>query len=653
MRKTVQQQNAQQTAGALKGLTSVATVSVILSAVAGPALLASKSAHAGEEDPMSADELANLSIEELANMEVISVTKQPEPAGQAAAALYVITANDIRRSGATSLPEILRLAPNLQVARIDARTYSITARGFGMANPNKLLVMIDGRSVYSPLHAAVFWDAQEVLPENIERVEVISGPGGTTWGANAVNGVINIITRDAAASATLVRGGLGTYERNVAVQQSGSLSDEAAYRVYAQGFERLRTFNANSQTKRDNWDGVQGGFRFDWNHEAHTSTVQGDIYRNRIELGNSRLAGENILGRWQYALAGDNSIQVQAYYDRAHREVPGSIGDENRTYDIEAHQALQWDDHKFIWGAGYRAADGTFTNVPNFFVRPASEHLDWANVFAQDTFSLSDNLKLTAGLKYEHSSYSGGEFLPSIRVTWLPQSQLTVWAAASRAVRTPSRTDRGLFQLSGTIPVLVGSNFQSETLNAYELGLRVEPSSSFSLSLAGYYNVYDDLRSVELSPRFTLPASFGNMMEGETYGLEGWANYTVTDTWRLSAGFSVIEKDLRFKPGSRDVVSGLKAAGNDPGHHFFLRSSLDVTNAIELDMTLRGVGELPDPRVSDYAALDARLGWRVTDEFEVWIKGENLLDRRHAEYGALPGRSELARTVYLGARWRP
>ena len=609
-------------------------------------------ARAEDASAVGAD-YAAMSIEDLAEVQISSVSKRPESLSQAAAAIYVITNEDIRRSGATSIPEMLRLAPNLEVAQINARSYSVTARGFGSASPNKLLVLIDGRAVYSPLHAAVFWDAQQVMAEDVDLIEVISGPGGTLWGVNAVNGVINIITRSASDTQGVAASvGTGNQESDFAARYGGSIGESLNYRLHVEGFDRLRTFTAAGPSARDGWRGIQGGFRVDWRDTADFLTLQGDFYGVAIDAGNSALDGQNVLGRWTHSWTGGGESEVQAYWDRANRFTPGSIGDVVNTYDIDLRHSLQVGKaHDLVVGGGYRRADGFFTNTPAVFILPAGRRLEWLNAFVQDTIALAPQWRLTAGAKYEHSSYSGSAFMPSVRLSWSPSDSTMLWAAISRAERGPSQLDRDFHQSSGRIAVVVAGNFQPEKLWAYELGYRTQLSRRVSLSVSTFYNDYSDLRSTELSPAGGLPATFGNVMEGHTYGVETWGTFGLTDWWRLSAGFTALHKSLHFKPGSRDV-SGLQAAGNDPGQWATLRSSISIGRALELDIDLREVGALPTPRVPAYGTLDARIGWHVTDHLDFSVRGTNLLNQRHVEFGAFPARSQIPRAIYASFQWR-
>lgn len=610
-------------------------------------------------------DLTALSIEELGNIEISSVTKTAEPLSQVPAAAYVITNDDVVRSGATHLPEMLRLAPNLQVAQIAAYQWAVTARGFNSAAADKLLVLIDGRTVYVPAFSGVYWDLQEVLPDNIARIEVVSGPAGTLWGANAVNGVINIVTQSAAATpgAVMHLGG-GNREKRGSLQYGGGAGD-LAYRAYVTGFvhdgESLTGAGADA---RDGWHRVQGGFRLDWDTGRDLVTVQGDLQRgseDQLATANQKIAGENVLARWTREMSAGSSLQVQAYYDRVYTSIPNFATNELRTYDLDLqHSFSVGNRHEIVWGGGYRVMSDHFPTVvsPTQQVEfvPESRTLDLANVFIQDTIRLTDALKIIPGIKLEDEPYTGLTALPSVRLSWIPAESHLVWLAASRAVRVPSRLDRDVRQRTGAVVTIDGGNMQTVKVIAYEAGYRTQIADRASLSISGFYNDYQDLRSAELT-NGGLPVVFANGMEGETYGVELWGNYQVTDWWRLTAGFNWLHKDLRFKPGSSGI-GGLQIAGNDPSTQVSLRSAMNVTDDLTFDLDFRRIGALPAPASPAYAELSARIGWRVSGSVEISLTGANLLHDHHAEFGTTAntlqvGRvgTRLPRSVFLDTRW--
>jgi iron complex outermembrane receptor protein len=609
-------------------------------------------AASAQAQPASRGGLADLSLEELANLEVTSVSRRPERLSDAPASIFVITSDDIRRSGATSLPEALRLAPSLHVARVDARQYAISARGFNSTVANKLLVLIDGRTVYTPLFSGVFWDAQDTLLEDIERIEVISGPGATLWGANAVNGVINVITKRATDTrGTLAYAGSGNEESGLGARHGLRLDNGGGLRVYGKGFNRDSTVRASGADVPDQWHGGQAGFRADWGAGSDSFTLQGDAYQGKADQaapGDVRISGGNVLARWQRQLAGGERVHVQAYVDNTHREIPGTFAERLDTYDIEFQHALAVGrDHLFAWGGGHRMARDRVTNTAALAFLPAKRDLNWTNVFVQDEYRLSDALRLAAGAKVEHNPYTGSELLPSLRLAWRLDESRLLWAAASRAVRAPSRIDRELFA-PGQPPFVVlagGPDFRSEISKVFEIGYRSQASTRASYSVTAFHSLYDHLRSIE-------GTVLGNRMEGESTGLEAWGKLQVTPRWRLSAGGTLLDQDLRLEPGSSDN-SGVSAAGNDPERQLSLRSAHELGAGRELDLLVRYVGALPAPAVPSYIAFDARYAWRPRAGLELSVSVQNLFDDQHAEFGSAASRAEIERGVFVKATWQP
>ena len=622
---------------------------------AGVALLLC-AAHAQAQSQPRGD-LADLSLEELSNLAVTSVSGRAEKLSGAAASIFVITGDDIRRAGATSLPEALRLAPNLQVARVDSARYAISARGFNGTVANKLLVLIDGRTVYTPLFSGVFWDAQDVMLEDVERIEVISGPGATLWGANAVNGVINVITQPAQATqGAQLGGGGGNLESGGAFRHGGALGADGHFRVYGMYFDRENTERADGSAVRDGWHKGQVGFRADWGGAGQGFTLQGDAYAGTLDQsqpGKASIDGMNLLGRWNQRLAGGSDLRLQAYWDRTERDIPGTFGEVLDIIDVEVqHGITPAAAHRVLWGGGYRHGRDRVRNSAALAFLPADKDLDWANVFVQDQIALGATLELTAGLKFESNEYTGWEHLPSLRMAWKPAADKLLWTALSRAVRAPSRLDRELFapgnppftQLAG------GPNFRSEISNVFEIGYRAQPSEALSYSITGFYHDHDHLRSLEPAPGGGF--ALGNLMEGTTQGIEAWGSYQMARTWRLSGGAVFLDQDLKRKPDSLDPT-GPSALGNDPEYQWMLRSSHNLAPRQELDLMLRRVGGLPQPSVPAYLAVDVRYGWRARRDLEVSLTVQNLSDSSHPESGAAPARSEFARGAFLMLRWTP
>jgi iron complex outermembrane recepter protein len=610
-------------------------------------LVAAAAAPAGALELAAVEELRRLSLEELVNLEITTVSRRPELLQDAAASVYVITSEEIRRSGANSLPEVLRLAPNLHIARQDARTYAVSARGFGtFLASNKLLVLIDGRSVYSPLHGGVFWDQQQVMLEDVERIEVISGPGGTLWGANAVNGVINVITRSAHGTlGGLVDGHLGNVDSGAAARYGVPRGERGAMRAYGQLFERGAT-RLPPGGERDRWRGRQAGFRLDLDGTRDSFTLQGDLFDNAGDLGRSRRGG-NILGRWRRDLGRTSAVEVQAYYDRVARR-DTATKDRLQTFDLQGqHNFAIGERHDIVWGAGLRIWEDTFTSItsPLAMTEPRRT-IQLGNVFVQDSIGLRDNLTLTLGTKVEYSSYTGVDYLPNARLAWRASDTALLWGAVSRAVRTPSRLDRDLFSPGFLDPA---PGFDSERLIAYELGYRGRPTPASSLSASLFYHDYDDLRALTINPETGL-LRLDNVLEGRTYGIESWADYQLTDWWRLGAGGRLMRSRFRLRPGGLDMSLD-QMRGNDPDIQVALRSHMDLPYGLELDLALRAVDRLPDPRVPGYVTADARLGWRPVEGLELSVAGFNLFGG-HAETGPPATRREVRRSVHVGARWR-
>jgi iron complex outermembrane receptor protein len=604
--------------------------------------------------------LKRLTLEQLMNLEVTSVSKRPEQLSQAASAIQLITQDDIRRSGATSLPEALRLASNLEVAQVDARQWAISARGFNSTTANKLLVLIDGRTVYTPLYSGVFWDVQDVPLRDIDRIEVISGPGATLWGANAVNGVINITTKGARDTPGLdVSGGGGTELRGFGgARYGGAVGSTVHYRVYGKASSRDRTVLSSGQGGRDDWHTWQGGFRLDGGgdaSEANQLTLQGDLYGGRFAQpspGHVGVNGGNLLGGWSHVFSATSEARLQLYYDRTHRDIPGTFAEDLETYDVDfQHRAVLARRHDVVWGFGYRLINDHVGNSAVLAFLPPHVRRQWFTGFVQDEIALlPDRLHLTLGTKVEHNDYTGYEVQPSGRVSWTPARGGALWAAVSRAVRAPSRIDRELFAPAQPPYFLVGDpKFGSEVLLAYELGYRVQAEDRLSVSVATFYHRYDHLRSVEMAnPPAPFPIVLGNGLKGKSYGAELTADYRVTNAWRLRGGYTEMRVRTDAKPGSTDTTR----ASSDPDRQLSLRSSLDLPAEFKLDADARYIGEIKNQQVPAYGEFDLRVAWQPVAALELSIVGQNLLHRRHAEFGAPAARHEIERGVYGRIEWQ-
>jgi iron complex outermembrane receptor protein len=545
---------------------------------------------------------------------------------------------------------VLRLAPNLQVQQIDASQYAITARGFnGPETANKLLVLIDGRTIYTPLQSQVFWNLHSPLLEDIGQIEVISGPGGTLYGPNAVNGVVNITTRDAQDTmGTLLRGTVGAYERTAAIRHGLPIGSSGAARVYANWHDREDLADGVGFEGNDAFRGWQAGFRADFGSEADHVTVQGDMFDNeaeRLEADGNR--GHNLLARWSKTLTPASSFQVQAYYDDFQREFI-LVRDSLQTFDLEAQFNATSGAHDLVVGGGIRTTRDEFINNLNEFnLDPASRRLWVYNAFVQDRIRLSPELALTVGTKLERSSFTGFQFLPNVRIAWQPNEQNLVWGAVSRAVRTPSRIDRQLTAL----PILTpATGFRSEKLVAFEAGYRGQPLSHSNFSVSVFFNLYDDIRTTELAPGGGLPIRFGNSLQGETYGIEAWSNTQLATWWRLSLGAATIWKNFNVDEGKVDIA-GRAALGNDPTYQLLARTHVEITARLQATLGARLIDEIETaPAIGGYVEADARLAYRVSDGLELYVAGRNLLHRDHDESNDRNQAQLIQRSLFAGTR---
>jgi len=615
-------------------------------------------------------DLADLSIEELANIQVMSVSKRPERLQDAPAAVFVITADDIRRSGADTLPEALRLAPNLHVARINGYGYSISARGMNSGASvlsNKLLVLVDGRSVYTPLFSGVFWDAQEVLLEDVERIEVVSGPGGVLWGLNAVNGVINITTRSArdTQGGMVAAHGANDGTAGAAFRQGGTSDGGVAWRAYGKYTRRDDSDRVGGGRIDDRYRRAMLGARADWEQGGDAFTVIGNVYQGRLDqpqpgeiavpggpsdLDRVRSDGANLSARWQRALDDGGNIAVQAYLDHTVREAPPLFTERLTTADLQFQHTLpSADGHDIVWGANYRHSRDRVGNSRYVAFLPAHTTQRWGSLFIQDEITLRDDWRLTLGARAEYNHYTGTEFLPSARLSWRLSPQHALWASASRTVRAPSRLDVDAW-VPGQAPYILrgGPEVQSEVARVLELGYRGQPAPTLSYTVTLYHHDYDHLRTQETNPTRSYVV-FASLMEGSASGIEAWGNWQPMPRWRLSAGWTALHQRLRLKARGTDLA-GLATARRDPSHTLQLRSSFTIDDAREIDVTVRRVGEMPASRVASYTALDARFGWRLRPGLALSLVGENL-NGGHAEFGSSTYWAEFERRVGVKLRW--
>jgi iron complex outermembrane receptor protein len=603
---------------------------------------------------LAAGNLADLTLEQLGNIEVTLATRRAQPLSDVPASAYVISSEDIRLSGATSLPEALRLAPTLQVARADANQYAISARGFNNVLANKMLVMIDGRVVYSPLFSGVFWEAQGVMLEDVDRIEVVSGPGGTLWGTNAMNGVINVVTRSAEETqGPLIAAGAGNHDTVVGARIGVAPGSKGHLRMYGQFSSRDDTERSNDLDLPDASDRLQAGFRGDWGDASTAMTLQGDLYHGNITQPASPtsdttrvVSGGNVLGSWTRSYKAGSQLRVQGYFDYTEREQPGAINESLQNWDIQGqHSFRPASKHDVVWGAEYRyQADRTASLTPLVGFLPADRDLRTASLFGQDVVALHERVELTGGIRFERNEFTDWEILPNARLAWKPRDAQLLWAAASRAVRAPSRIDREFFSPLTTPHFVLagGPAFDSEVAKVLELGYRDQPTEDLSFSVTGFHHDYDRLRSLTASPDGPV---FANGIEGKNTGVEIWGSYRASTAWRFTAGWVQQSIDLEVAPG-HSALGGTGTLGNDPKSWGQLRSVLALGD-VDLDAAVRYMGRLPDPEVPSYATLDARVGWHAKKDFEVSLSGWNLTGGSHPEWGIPGARPEFERSVFF------
>lgn len=654
----------------------------------------------------SGSELMNLSLEELMEVEVTSIGRKLQKVSEAPAAVYVIHQEDIRRSGATSIPEALRLAPGLSVARIDGSTWAVASRGFNGRFLNKLQVLIDGRSVYSPPFSNVNWDMQDTLLEDIERIEVVRGPGGTLWGANAVNGVINVITKKAKdTQGTLVKAGFGTEEEGFAALRYGDkLNERADYRAFVKYFNRgtlhKRDYGYLGQGKaHDDWNAFRGGFRLDGAvGNRDDFTLQGEIYSgtdgqmdqlwpldpdvsyNQRVVSDTPYAGGFVLVRWQRQLADGGDLSLQAYYDHSYRDEQVLGKTEWDVFDVDfQHRFFLAQRQEVLWGLGYRLLRDEVTDGDLVTFNDGSANDQLFSFFVQDEISLvPKKLRLLLGSKFEHNDYTGFEYQPNARLVWTPYKQHTLWGAVSRAVRTPSRMENSgdilytvlqpnLF-FPSPLPIKVeidgSKDFDSEKSLSYELGYRFMPGGGFSLDAALFYTRYRDHRSAEALPPVFDPAPTNhllftleeeNKLEGDTWGFEVAIDWHLRPWWRLQGNYSLLKLNLSPKSDSNDYISAWLYEESSPQQQCSLRSSFDLGRHWDLDLWLRYVDKVSVyfTDVDDYLTLDVRLAWRPAAGLELALVGQNLLENEHAEFQVEFGRAatNVPRGFYGQIKW--
>ncbi len=653
----------------------------------------------GPGGPQNVPDVTTMSLEDLMNLQVTSVSKRTQKVADAAAAIFVITQEDIRRMGATSIPDALRMVPGLQVAQIDENKWAIGSRGFNGRFDNKLLVLIDGRSVYTPLFSGVYWNVQDVMLEDVDRIEVIRGPGATLWGANAVDGVINIITKSAKnTQGGLLTAGAGSQEATAEGARYGAkVGDNTYYRVYGKYFDWYPSIDSTGATASDGWHAIRSGFRVDSSvATADSITVQGDIYHDDFGEtltvpsltsptfsstypNNNLNSGGDLLGRWNHSFA-RSSTSLQMYYDRTNLFFPTIFSDHESVYDVDfQHDIHLGESQELVWGLGYRSIQDVNASTFTVAVQPDQSNLNQYSAFVQDTLGFfNSRMQVTVGSKFEHNPFTGFEFEPNVRVLGTLTKQQTVWAAVSRAVRTPALTEEGLQLNEGIVPpgtapfnsplpivesIFGSTQFGSEDLIAYEAGYRVQATSTVSLDLATFYNYYTNLRSAEpgtpiveggATPSYiVLPFVASNKMSGGSWGVEPFAEWRILPKWKLQGSYSFLQMNIHKDPTSQDPTGDLPN-GENPRHQFNFRSSLDLPKHIEQDLMLRYVDKLPSLDIPSYYSLDMHVGWKPIPQVQLSFGGQDLLNSQHLEFipefiNTLP--TEVRRTWFGSVSW--
>jgi iron complex outermembrane recepter protein len=629
--------------------------------------------------------LKGLSLEQLGEIEVVTASKQPVQVNKTPAAIYVITQEDIRRSGATSLPEALRLAPGVEVARIDSVKWSIGIRGFGSRLSRAVLVLLDGRTVYSPLFHGVYWEVQDTLMEDIERIEVIRGPGGTIWGANAVNGVINIITKKAKDTlGELASGGGGDLNHVLGEARYGGKQGDVDYRAYAKGTSVGSEYHADGNNF-DGWSREQGGFRADWTPDSRdTATLQGDIYDSRMGESNritsltppfsfisnqvADLSGGNVIASWDRTLGDGSGFHLETYYDRFNRE-QSTQAEFRDTFDLDFVRYFKLKKTQFTWGVGARISIGRVPEVvPTYTFNPFRRTDQLYSAFVQDEIPImGDRLSLTVGTKILHSAFAGFDFEPSARLLYAPSAKTSFWGAATRAVRTPSDIEEDLtnITLRSSNPLAFNvttgdTQFMSEVLIGYEAGYRHLFAKQVSLDVAAFRNYYSHLSSLEAGvpyfddsgpyPHFVYPFVNGNGIKGTTTGFEIIANWKPAPWWRIQPSYAYLDMSMG---SSTDPATVNSLEGSSPRHEVMVQSYLDLPHNLEFSQIYRYVSNLPAQLVGAYQTVDARVAWHLNRQLEFSVTGQNLLQPHHPEFGGDPGPPVgIRRTVFAAFTWR-
>jgi iron complex outermembrane receptor protein len=606
------------------------------------------------------DDLRRLSVEELMRIDVTTAGRREQPIGSTTAAMSVITGDDIRRAGVTTIADALLLADGMHVARFNTGTWRISARGFNGTTPNKLLVMVDGRTVYSALFAGVFWNSLDYVLDDIDRIEVIRGPGTVLWGANAVNGVVNIITRHSRdTQGTLAAVAAGNEDRTIAQLRYGGRAGSTTWRAYGKLAVRDAQKLATGLSSGDGVRRGQGGFRVDSAAGGTAWVLTGDAFQSHDDLPD-RPAGEFVhlalQGRWSRELSTGSRLDLQSYYRREYRRVPAQLTHHIDTVDVDLqHTTRRGTRHDIVWGGGMRFNWDATQGSATIRFDPVDRAYGLQSLFVQDEIAVVPGRFFTVlGVKYEHNSFSGGELQPNVRARLMMARNQIVWGAVSRAVRRPTRLDDDLVATnpSGLVLLRGTDEFESEKLTATEVGYRVQPAAMWSLDATAFWHRYGDLRSQDAPLDGVVPLEVRNTLEGRSHGLELGFNLQPAVWWRTHVGYTWLDTAVERQPGSRDTTGGA-AEANDPGHLVTVRSSLDLPRDVQVDAVLRDVGALADGLTPGYTELTLRAGWFVTPRVELSITGQDLLHATHPEAGLpTPARVEFERGIRVGTTVR-
>ena len=669
-----------------------------------PALMASRPVKVGGHTVTTAGraptkpkaQLSEVTLEDLMNIEVTSVSKKEQKLSKVAAAIFVITQEDIRRSAARSIPELLRMVPGVTVGQINSSTWAITARGFNGQFANKLLVLIDARTVYDPSNSGVYWDAQDTILEDIERIEVIRGPGATVWGTNAVNGVINIITKQAKdTQGGLLVGGGGSYEQGGSLRYGGKFGQRGHYRVFGKYLNRGSFDDFSDRDLGDDWHVKRSGFRTDWElSDRNSLTVQGDIYGGERgtpygigaaltppfftapRTDNQKNSGGNLLARWSHTFRRGSEMRLQTYFDRISRVEP-TDPELRSTFDVDfQHHVPLGSRHDVVWGFGYRYNADHMAGSFRVSFNPERFSSSVASGFIQDEINLVQNkVWLTAGTKIEHNVFSGVEVQPSVRLLWAPSNRHTLWGSYSNAIRIPARSFNHLrvnvaaFPGQGGVVSLISifgnPQLDSEDLDAYEVGYRFQPQKRLSFDIAAFFNDYNHLRSAESGvpffeaspppPHLVIPQIFGSNLFGTTYGAEASVEWAATKFWKLHGGYAWFVPSMELEPASGDTSSIFEVEGGTPRNQFQVRSQFTLPHGLEFDTAVYRVGRLSAGGIPAYTRIDSRFAWRFAERMELSVAAQNLLDPRHPEFSALAQSyvsGQPKRSVYGSFTWR-